>query len=300
MRRWRLNGGYCGTTDQRRTKAGTIPALKHYIERGLGEFQSNLWTPAQISTSLWLDASDSSTITLSGSNITQWSDKSGNARHATTTVRHPVVLSNATNNLSAISFTSASATKLDTSNFSIAPNRQFCTFAVVSGSGLISSSNFPRIWVAKMNGDATGGGGSYQEGYFGGGASNGSALFIAGASSPLSPVITGISITAPVLISGRFGTAGLASNNISISVNGGTQTTESPRAGPLSTTGIRIGSDTGTSTGSSWNSWMGEIILTLDITSDMSQIIEGYLAWKWGLTANLPANHPYKNTPPTV
>lgn len=26
--------------------------------------------------------------------------------------------------------------------------------------------------------------------------------------------------------------------------------------------------------------------------------IEGYLAWKWGLQANLPADHPYKNGPP--
>jgi hypothetical protein len=39
MRRWRLNSGYCGNTDQRRTAAGTIPSLKHYIERDLGEFE---------------------------------------------------------------------------------------------------------------------------------------------------------------------------------------------------------------------------------------------------------------------
>jgi len=29
------------------------------------------------------------------------------------------------------------------------------------------------------------------------------------------------------------------------------------------------------------------------------QQIEGYLAWKWGLQANLPANHPYKSAAPT-
>jgi hypothetical protein len=33
-------------------------------------------------------------------------------------------------------------------------------------------------------------------------------------------------------------------------------------------------------------------------TSDR-QKLEGYLAHKWGLTDNLPANHPYKNAPPT-
>ena len=35
MRRWRLNSGYCGNTDQRRTAAGTIPMLKQYMERNL-------------------------------------------------------------------------------------------------------------------------------------------------------------------------------------------------------------------------------------------------------------------------
>lgn len=38
MRRWRLNSGYCGNTDQRRTKAGTIAASKHFMERSLGQF----------------------------------------------------------------------------------------------------------------------------------------------------------------------------------------------------------------------------------------------------------------------
>lgn len=28
------------------------------------------------------------------------------------------------------------------------------------------------------------------------------------------------------------------------------------------------------------------------------QLVEGYLAWKWGLTADLPASHPYKVNPP--
>lgn len=40
------------------------------------------WTPAQISTALWLDAADSSTVTLNGSTVSQWNDKSGNGRNA--------------------------------------------------------------------------------------------------------------------------------------------------------------------------------------------------------------------------
>jgi hypothetical protein len=41
-----------------------------------------LWTPAQLTTSLWLDAADASTITLNGSTVSQWNDKSGNSRNA--------------------------------------------------------------------------------------------------------------------------------------------------------------------------------------------------------------------------
>jgi hypothetical protein len=40
------------------------------------------------------------------------------------------------------------------------------------------------------------------------------------------------------------------------------------------------------------------VIVTTDITLANQQRIEGYLAWKYGLVGNLPANHPYKNDPP--
>ena len=35
------------------------------------------------------------------------------------------------------------------------------------------------------------------------------------------------------------------------------------------------------------------------LTTLQRQQVEGYLAWKWGLQANLPANHPYKSASPT-
>lgn len=40
------------------------------------------WSPAQITTQLWLDAADAATITEVGGDISQWDDKSGNLRHA--------------------------------------------------------------------------------------------------------------------------------------------------------------------------------------------------------------------------
>ena len=35
-----------------------------------------------------------------------------------------------------------------------------------------------------------------------------------------------------------------------------------------------------------------------DCDESTRQTIDGYLAWKWGMTANLPSDHPYKNRRP--
>jgi len=48
---------------------------------------------------LWLDGSDSTSFTLSGSNITQWRDKSGNSRHASVSSGTPTRVSSGINSL---------------------------------------------------------------------------------------------------------------------------------------------------------------------------------------------------------
>ncbi|MEY3004925.1 MAG: Cyanophage, partial [Pseudomonadota bacterium] len=58
---------------------------------GVGLFQTAIrraggpsaWTPADLGAglALWLDADDAATITLNGSNVSQWRDKSGNGWH---------------------------------------------------------------------------------------------------------------------------------------------------------------------------------------------------------------------------
>jgi hypothetical protein len=60
---------------------------------------------ASMAPALWLDASDVSTITLDGSNnVSQWNDKSGNARHAVqgTVLNRPGYLTNQLNGLGAV------------------------------------------------------------------------------------------------------------------------------------------------------------------------------------------------------
>jgi hypothetical protein len=65
--------------------------------------------------------------------------------------------------------------------------------------------------------------------------------------------------------------------------------------GPLP--GLTI--NTGGSGGESSDCDVAEILL-YDTSLSLTQVqqLEGYLAWKWGLQGNLPANHPFKNSPP--
>ena len=41
------------------------------------------------------------------------------------------------------------------------------------------------------------------------------------------------------------------------------------------------------------------VLIDYQDTTDR-QLVEGYLAWRWGLEGNLPAGHPYKSAAPTV
>jgi autotransporter-associated beta strand protein len=42
----------------------------------------------------------------------------------------------------------------------------------------------------------------------------------------------------------------------------------------------------------------GEFVVTNSSDTSERQLLEGYMAWKWGTQALLPSNHPYKNAPP--
>ena len=56
-----------------------------------------LFAPTELTNvSLWLDASDSSTITHNSNSISQWSDKSGNGNHAiqSTSTKQPTLVAN--------------------------------------------------------------------------------------------------------------------------------------------------------------------------------------------------------------
>jgi len=235
------------------------------------------WTPSQISTALWLDAADSSTITLNGSTVSQWNDKSGNGRHATqtTAANQPTYSVAALNGKSSIVWPlSANPQHLVTTT---ELTSQEVYFALRYGDGTQTQ------WIASYQGvfggvagfigligDTTGNGLWYNFCDFQGMRRN-------GVTQPnLGNSIQALPLPSSIIVSSR-------------------------PAGPL-TSIITIGMDRGLSSlNRGWSGAIGEIIALSSIATDnIRQRLEGYLAWKWGLAANLPDTHPFKTFPPSI
>ena len=233
------------------------------LGQGMG-INDQPWTPAQLGSSLalWLDAADSSTIMLNGSTVSQWNDKSGNARHVlqATAANQPSYVANSLNSKPGIDWGSVSSDKqLSNSPISYTMNR---AYGVADWNGGASFPSFNALLAFGGNG----GGNSIQGNPGGNALFGGTTLFLNGSAS---------------------------------STNNALSTMQNPTvfASGQDTTGTRtflsIGSDGIATRG--WRGLIYEVILSASpLSLDDSQKLEGYLAWKWGLTNNLPANHPYK------
>ena len=91
-------------------------------------------------------------------------------------------------------------------------------------------------------------------------------------------------------------------NQIRYVVNGTARTVTGGINSPLvaDATGLYLGSDYATAVNPNGGADFRELIVTThaEMTLEMQQKIEGYLAWKWGIQDNLPSAHPYKNNAP--
>jgi len=87
--------------------------------------------PLTLSPFAWFDASDTSSITSSGGNVSQWNDKSGNARHATqaTGANQPVTASATMNGLNVLQFNSLGGMTLPAA-FQALPSTSHTVFIV--------------------------------------------------------------------------------------------------------------------------------------------------------------------------
>lgn len=246
---------------------------------------------------LWLDAADATSITISsGSNVSQWSDKSGSNNHAAqaTASNQPVVVSNARNGLSVIRFSGLGGVNrtdtrfLDNSAMSF-PNAPYTIFAVAQAVANASSSAYGYNYIFKPSR-------STDWYYMMGSLSNAFTTF-AGSATAWNDTTALAGGTQPTSNWTVFTVANTGTANGLLSyISGNARTAKNgTTAGPA--TGYTLG-DAGVGfRGQNWNGDIAEImVFNRDMSYTDRYIIEGYLAWKWGITADLPAAHSYKDT----
>lgn len=256
-------------------------------------WNETIWNPSMISTALWFDASDSSTITQSSNAVSQWDDKSGNSRNIAQTApsQQPTFQSNTLNGKAVITF--------DGSN-------DILSNASVGANGI---NNVTIISVFKMIG-----GGASQDLPMGIGstgnsfkvrsmfrASGGTTVGFAGWTPDITSSAYSYDINGSYHIFVTFNSALSGSNNVTIGRDGSISTYSSSSSFQGTVDGFSVGSLQGTVVGNYYsNISVAEIIvLYTDPTTITRQKIEGYLAHKWGIDGSLPNDHPYKTTGPT-
>jgi len=276
-------------------------------------WNETVWNPSMIQTALWLDAADASTITAVSGGVSQWNDKSGGGINFTqsNSALRPTTNSQTLNGLNVVSFDGVddnmnAGDALDNvwtavgggfNLFYVARNRNITSN---NGSILAKLSNSPlnlRQFASTLRTSVSQLVTVYTPDVFNYTVVNGS---------------TTIASNQWVTISQAYSDTGSGSANttsrVSITVDGSVESLSVlVAAGQLSTiqntTGsLSIGAIIGNGTQNS-NNLPGEIaeIIVLPVVASTTdrQKMEGYLAHKWGLTANLPADHPYKTVGPT-
>lgn len=244
-----------------------------------------LWTPSEISAALWLDAADAGTITQSGGLVSQWSDKSGGGYHAVQAAGalQPQTGVAQINDKNAIRFT------LDTLATSLVMSgSEWEVFAVVSLNDFFNQT-YGRIISAAFEGAVD----------FNNDLSWAPILRIGdsaavGAYANGTEVLPTFSSPAgePHILNGS-----LIGNQPQFTFDASNTGTVATTLALNATGGVHIGGGKVESIGKGGFD-VSEIIIAQNITNTDKKRIEGYLAWKWGLVANLPADHPYKTVAP--
>jgi hypothetical protein len=247
------------------------------------------WTPANITTALWLDAADSSTITESGGAVSQWNDKSGNGRNATqaTPGFQPAVIANAYLGKAAIRSDGVDDF-LGIVPFSVSAGIR--AYGVINPiSPITQSRNGDWLWMTNI-GDTSP--------HFSGSAVTAQNWFSSFFSTSR-PQITATSIPPDTLYLAFIEQTG---NQLKGRVfNTVTESTVNATFNGSPTAYFQLFSIYSVSTSTIPARFdICEVVFIQSPSTDQQQKTEGYLAHKWGLTANLPNDHPYKTAAPTV
>jgi len=231
------------------------------------------FSPLDLSPALWLDASDTSTITESGGSVSQWNDKSGAARHVTqaTGASQPATGTRTQNGLNVIDFVRGRF--LDAGDVMDLGTSAWSSFAVVKFDDTASSAPY-----GKHIAGAT-------DGRYGLLRDAGSLTAIYDSDSTATGTVSvADTSTSTRRLSTVLTRAGAASSHV-LRVSGVATTTTFSDPGTSWDTNApwRVGRY-GTSTAADFDGFIAELVVLLrTATNDEVASMESYLTTKWGL-----------------
>jgi hypothetical protein len=264
-------------------------------------WNESVWNPSMLSTALWLDAADASTVTLNGSTVSQWQDKSGFSNHVSnaTPATQPTYLTTAFNGLPTVSFTLAGQEVLFNGTMTnLASNQDFFIGAVFEFRQAAQAWDMICGWRSQVN-TPTAGAPLLQ--------ALSTSQQIGMHNTDIADIRIKVDVTTRltkrIATVGRTGgTAGLG-GTVTVTATNPNQpsylTTGTQTWASAATNGFQVGGKQqgGTAFG---DKYISEIVCCpVNLSTNDRQKLEGYLAHKWGLTANLPSDHPYKLVGPT-
>ena len=289
-----------------------ISGTKVGYSGNLNRYTSNFINPTIVpGLVLWLDGADGDTLFTDngitkatvGQSIFRWSDKSlsrNNAIQSGLVGFRPVLSTDSVSGKTVLRFTAASTQSLILTPTLLPIGTADATYFIVvkPTQPVVSTQYLYNLFSYGTAGEiGTGVTGRYR--FFGsdttGGSATGSISMAAVYSARTFQTIT---IGQTLLITGSF-----ASYIQSLSANGGPNTTTNLFPTAIFNTGSTFASIGGNEVSGGGTGYLqGDIyeIIAYNYSLGLKdlQLIQGYLAWKWGAQANLPATHPYRSAPP--
>lgn len=248
---------------------------------------ASLWTPENIITEAWYDATDSSTITEISGEVSQWDDKSGNGQHLGQAVigTQPTTNVRTLNGLNVLDFDGTDYFVSSTFNIPSSGDINIFMVAVIDA----IDNAFDSIFAMKV---VTGNDFQFDANnvtQFNGDITRSSGNNVNSVNGPYH---------GPTVYSTRFNQTG---ETVSAWYDGTKDGEEAlSLGGQLTSPQDRFYVMTNRADSQFTDGAVAEIVIIEDMTTEIQQKVEGYLAWKWGTQASLPSGHPYELGAPTL
>lgn len=234
-----------------------------------------------INIAAWFSTMESGSVILDGTTASQWSDISGNNRHATqaTKANQPTYTPDGLNGKPVLTFDGVNDRLVTAST----------TLGITDSASLIvvaqlSSRTPPEQGI--VGSDTT---------------SNRFGLFITGYSAMRWNSSSVNSIEEPSVTGAQILVGTAQSGNSALFRNGTSIATGTAPTVTMDNTPFNIGNMLPGTTLPHFSGLIAEVlVLPLSLSTPHRQQLEGYFAWQWGLQANLANDHPFKFSPPYI